>query len=226
MIELEFQTSSHEIRLFATSQLGAIYCNKLWTASHNIYTANSQHNTYIMAHHPQQSTSSFRSRRDDTGSLDGSDIVHQQHQSPPSLPLFSTTSSSDHTITNSSTLSSKSGSSDGGGGTTANMLNNHNISSNTVTPSAFKGAKRTSNNHSSRRKLLAQDTHNRALCKKALMQNDSMVYLGAYKLCSYIILHMHSFSFIHVTFLLLKFCCPALSMLSSRWTTGIYLWKL
>ena len=173
-----------------------------------------------MAHHPQQSTSSFRSRRDDTGSLDGSDIDHQQHQSPPSLPLFSTTSSSDHTITNSSTLSSKSGSSDGGDGTTANMLNNHNISSNTVTPSAFKGAKRTSN-HNSRRKLLAQDTHNRALCKKALMQNDSMVYLGAYKLRSYIILHMHS-SFLFAAEILLS----ALSMLSSRWTTGIYLWKL
>ena len=168
-----------------------------WTASHNIYTANSQHNKYIMAHHPQQSTSSFRSRTDDTGSLDGSDIVHQQHQSPPSLPLFSTTSSSDHTITNSSTLSSKSGSSDGGGGTAANMLNNHNISSNTVTPSAFKGAKRTSNNHSSRRKLLAQDTHNRALCKKALMQNDSMVYLGAY-INVVVQLYYFAYAFIHV----------------------------
>ena len=179
-----------------------------------------------MAHHPQQSTSSFRSRRDDTGSLEGSDIDHQQHQSPPSLPLFSTTSS-DHTITNSSTLSSKSGSSDGGSGTAANMLNNHNISSNTVTPSAFKGAKRNSN-HNSRRKLLAQDTHNRALCKKALMQNDSMVYLGAYiykRRCVAILFCICICICIH-SFLLLKFCCPALSMLSSRWTTGIYLWKL
>lgn len=152
-----------------------------------------------MAHYPQQSTSSVRrSRRDDTGSLDGSDIDHQQHQSPPSLPLFST--SSDRTITNSSTLSSKSGSSDGGSSTAAN-INNHNIS-NTVAPSAFKGAKRNSNHHNSRRTLLAQDTHNRALCKKALMQNDSMVYLGSYNLGSSIFASMH----MHSSFLLLKFC--------------------
>ena len=128
-----------------------------------------------MAHHPRQSTPSFRSRRDaEPGSLDGSDIDHQQHQSPPSLPLFS--SSSDHTITNSSTLSSKSGSSEDGGSASAANINIHN----TVNPGeAFKvGAKRNSSRHNSRRKLYTQDTHNRALCKKALMQNDSMVYLG------------------------------------------------
>jgi len=92
----------------------------------------------------------------------------QHHQQPssspiPNLPLFSTTLS-DHTITNSSTLSSKSGSSI-----------NHTTSEASSNTSCQ--AKRNINNSIRRKQQLAQDMHNRALSKKALQENDALVYL-------------------------------------------------
>ena len=95
----------------------------------------------------------------------------QQHQQPssspiPNLPLFSTTLS-DHTITNSSTLSSKSGSSI-----------NHTTSEASSNMSHVSIQAKQNNINSIRRKQqLAQDMHNRALSKKALQENDALVYL-------------------------------------------------
>jgi hypothetical protein len=124
-----------------------------------------------MAHHPHQNSSSFRN--------DDADSNNNQHA--PSPPLFS--ASSDNTITNSSTLSSKSSISDITSNNTASASASHNMS--TVTPCNKDKAKHSSsssnsnsnNNNNNRRKQMAQDIHNRALSKRALLENDSMVYL-------------------------------------------------
>ena len=118
-----------------------------------------------MAHHPHQNSSSFRN--------DDADSNNNQHA--PSPPLFS--ASSDNTITNSnsSTLSSKSSISDITSNNTASASASHNMS--TVTPCNKDKAKHSSRSNNNRHKQMAQDIHNRALSKRALLENDSMVYL-------------------------------------------------
>ena len=120
-----------------------------------------------MAHHPHQNSSSFRN-----------DAYSNNNQHAPSPPLFS--ASSDNTITNSSTLSSKSSISDITSNNTASASASHNMS--TVTPCNKDKAKQSSSsssnsNNNNIRKQMAQDIHNRALSKRALLENDSMVYL-------------------------------------------------
>mmetsp|Transcript_28352 Transcript_28352/g.52295 ORF Transcript_28352/g.52295 Transcript_28352/m.52295 type:complete len:314 (-) Transcript_28352:200-1141(-) len=111
----------------------------------------------MAAHHPRQNASSFRR----IPSPGGGDQQRPSLTSPlPSLPIFS--ASSDQT-SNSSNLSSKSSSLGGNYGPSA--------ASGTCSDSA-KGKR----HHHPRRKL-AQDSHNRSLSKKALMENDAMVYL-------------------------------------------------
>mmetsp|Transcript_23675 Transcript_23675/g.40418 ORF Transcript_23675/g.40418 Transcript_23675/m.40418 type:complete len:307 (+) Transcript_23675:257-1177(+) len=111
----------------------------------------------MAAQHPRQNASSFRRISSPVGR-----DRHQRHSltgSPPSLPLFS--ASSDHT-SNSSNLSSKSGS-----------------NGPSLAASGMKSgdAARGKRHHNNSRRKLAQDVHNRALSKKALMENDAMVYL-------------------------------------------------
>ena len=122
---------------------------------------------------PHQTASSLQSDAnsmhiddDDSSRLQNLQQHQQTSSSPiPNLPLFSTTLS-DHTITNSSTLSSKSGSS-------VNQTTSEEASSNTSCQ-----AKRNNINNGIRRKQqLAQDMHNRALSRKALQENDALVYL-------------------------------------------------
>ena len=117
-----------------------------------------------MAHH-RQNSSSFRN--------DVADSNNNQHALSP--PLFS--ASSDNTITNSSTPSSKSSISDITSNNMASASASHNMS--TVTPCNKDKTKHSSssNNNNNRRKQMAQDIHNRALSKRALLENDSMVYL-------------------------------------------------
>jgi len=113
----------------------------------------------------QSDANSMHIDNDDDSSLLQNLQHHQQPSSSPipNLPLFSTTLS-DHTITNSSTLSSKSGSSI-----------NHTTSEASSNTSCQ--AKRNINNSIRRKQQLAQDMHNRALSKKALQENDALVYL-------------------------------------------------
>ena len=112
----------------------------------------------MAAHHPRQNASSFRRIPSPGG---GDRQRPSLTSSPPSLPIIFS-ASSDNT-SNSSNLSSKSSSLGGNHGPSA--------ASGTCSDSA-KGKR----HHHPRRKL-AQDSHNRALSKKALMENDAMVYL-------------------------------------------------
>ena len=116
----------------------------------------------------QSNADSMHIDNDDSSRLQNLQHHQQPSSSPiPNLPLFSTTLS-DHTITNSSTLSSISGSS----------INQTTSEASSNTSHASNQAKRIINNNSIRRKQqLAQDMHNRALSKKALQENDALVYL-------------------------------------------------
>ena len=111
----------------------------------------------------QSDANSMHIDYDDSSRLQNLQHHHQTSSPIPNLPLFSTTLS-DHTITNSSKLSSKSGSSI-----------NHTTSEASSNTSCR--AKRNINNSIRRKQQLAQDIHNRALSKKALQENDALVYL-------------------------------------------------
>ena len=114
----------------------------------------------------QSNANSMHIDDDDSSRLQN--LHHQQQTSSPipNLPLFSTTLS-DHTITNSSTLSSKSGSS----------INHTTSEASSNTSHASRQRNNINNNSIRRKQQLAQDMHNRALSKKALQENDALVYL-------------------------------------------------
>jgi len=117
----------------------------------------------------QSDANSMHIDNDDSSRLQNLQQHQQTSSSPiPNLPLFSTTLS-DHTITNSSTLSSKSGSS---------SINQTTSEASSNTSHEASRQRNNINNNSIRRKQqLAQDMHNRALSKKALQENDALVYL-------------------------------------------------
>lgn len=110
----------------------------------------------MAAHHPNQNASSFR-RIPSPGGHHAARTRSPTSPSPPSLPIFS----SEHATTSNSTLSSKSSGSNNGG------------------PSTNTSIKVGQYHHPRRNKqlLLEKDMHNRALSRKALMENDAMVYL-------------------------------------------------
>jgi len=113
----------------------------------------------------QSNADSMHVDNDDSSRLQNLQHHHQTSSPIPNLPLFSTTLS-DHTITNSSTLSSKSGSS-----------MNHTTSEASSNMSHASRQRNNINNSIRRKQQLAQDMHNRALSKKALQENDALVYL-------------------------------------------------
>lgn len=129
-----------------------------------------------MASNLHQNASSFRRIPSPVNGSGG------DRNSPPSLPFAM---SPDNTATNSaggsSALSSTSSSfsSNHQGGIALAGTGGTGSGSGDTTPSSSSKSKPSSHSHHlhrSRRKL-AQDIHNRALSKKALMENDAMVYL-------------------------------------------------
>lgn len=137
----------------------------------------------MAADHSRRNASSFRRIPiPGVGGRGGSGGDARHRLSPPSLPLFSAPSSlSDHTVTNSSTLSS------GSGGSSSARSGGHargaapdaaaSASGRHAQGGKAAGSNSMASSPSSRRRQYAQDLQHKALSRKALMENDAMVYL-------------------------------------------------